>query len=318
MRFSVPYNHQPDYADKVIQPFGHVIHDVYLPIHVSVAATGRPWRGPHSRSAYDDQLDQLAHACEPFGISYSFIANLPPETPAQGISLVDEVLRLHERFPSAHFGLVSYELAVQLHKTNPDIELYPSTVVHITNPTAAWYWKTHVGAKSVVLCRSINKRPEIIRAIKRTGLKVRMVINDRCVPSCPAELEHVTYVRRYDYLGLSWPGKPDPMQGECRPEVCRLKKQNRWFIAQKDVLPGHLHHLEGLVDYVKLAGRQHDSTKIAAELERNALMEELDNPHPVFPYSEPPEAYEKLTTCDRVCDLCGWCHENLVIPDRSR
>jgi hypothetical protein len=26
---------------------------------------------------------------------------------------------------------------------------------------------------------------------------------------------------------------------------------------------------------------------------------------------EPPEAWEKITTCDRVCELCGWCERSI-------
>jgi hypothetical protein len=49
-------------------------------------------------------------------------------------------------------------------------------------------------------------------------------------------------------------------------------------------------------------------------IDRYAKMEELTGSGPF--YREPPEAWDRITKCDRVCEACRWCFDNLeALPE---
>ena len=316
IRISAPYNHKSDFVPAVLEPYARIIGEVYLPVHEIYCHTGRPWLGPHDPDEYDQQVDDLARACRRLKIPFSFIANqnIPP---IRAPVLAREIVRLHHKYPGSSFTLCTFELAMQLHKKDPSIELQPSTLAHIGDPVTAWYWKSQVGSKQVTLHRAANKRLNEIRAIRKLGLSIRIVANDKCLPDCPAEWSHGTHIRLYDELKYAWP-VPGAFTGYtgCRDYILPIKNQHFWLVALKDILPGHLPHLAGLVDLVKLSGRCTPTENIVESIERYAAMEDLTNDGPF--YREPPEAWERMTTCDRACEVCGWCQEHLErLPESS-
>jgi hypothetical protein len=156
--------------------------------------------------------------------------------------------------------------------------------------------------------RSVNKRPEVLEAFRRMGFGLRLVANDWCLPDCPSEYAHTNQLVALDEFNLSRPGAPELDTNPCRPCMLSLRKEYYWMAAQKEVQPGNLRHLEGLVDLVKLQGRNWITEDIARAVEAYGEMETLSN----FYYTEPEEAWERITTCDRVCEECGWCEENIV------
>jgi hypothetical protein len=309
MRISAPFNHAPDFVSEVLEPYAELIGEVYLPVHAIHCHTGRPWFGPEDPAEYDRQVQQLDAACRPLGIALNFVAN-QEVAPIRAAGLGHEILRLHAAHPGSCFTLSCFELAVWLHARQPDLALQPSTLAHVGDPTSAWYWQSQVGSTGITLHRAANKRLDQLRAIQKMGLKVRIVANDKCVPDCPAERIHGAQIRLYDEMRYAWP-EPGSFSGYigCRHCILPLKNKQFWLVAIKDVLPGHLPHLQGLVDLVKLSGRSTPTASIAASIRRYAAMQELTNDGPF--YREPAEAWERITTCDRVCEACRWCQEHL-------
>jgi collagenase-like PrtC family protease len=310
LRISAPYNHDPDYVAQVLDPWKACIGEVYLPVHEVFCHTGRPWTGPHDPDAYDEQVAKLARACRRLRIPLNFVAN-QVGSPHRTTLLGREILRLHRAHPGSRFTLSDFELAVGLHRREPKLELQPSTVAHVGDPVTAWYWKSEVGSRGITLHRAANKRLDAIRAIRKLGLTVRVVVNDKCLPDCPTERNHGTQIRLYDEVRHAWP-EPGAFSGYvgCRRCSLALKHRQFWLVAIKDILPGHLRHLVGLVDLIKLSGRGTPTPSIVASIERYAAMKDLTNDGPF--YREPPEAWKRITTCDRACAACGWCEANLV------
>lgn len=309
LRISTPYNHEADFIQAVLEPFAELIGEVYLPVHEIFCHTGRPWLGPDDPDEYDEQIAELASAAQRLKIPLNFVANqfVPPYRVAQ---LSREILRLHECFPASGFTLSAFELAVQIHEKDPTVDIQPSTLAHIDDPTVAWYWKSQVGSKGITLHRAANKRLDRIAAIRKLGLSIRMVVNDKCLPGCPSERAHGTQIRLYDETRAAWP-EPGAFSGYigCRRHILPLKNQNVWLVAIKDVLPGHLPHLQGLIDLVKISGRTTPTRSIIESIERYAAMRDLTNDGPF--YEEPPEAWDRITSCDRVCEQCRWCFDNI-------
>jgi len=89
--------------------------------------------------------------------------------------------------------------------------------------------------------------------------------------------------------------------------IDRFKRSHYWILAQKEILPFHLPRLDGMVDQVKITGRC-ASTHIIYET-MNQYGQMLSNANAF--YREPPEAWDRIAQCDRVCELCGWCEQHI-------
>ena len=310
IRLSVPYNHAPDYTERILDPYAELISEIYLPVHISAAHTSRPWHGPIDQNQYDSQVDGILRLVEGRGITLNFIANALYQPSAESQRLAQEIVRVHARFPTATFTLTSWELAVSLFRQDETLDIQPSTIAHVAGPTSAWYWKNFAGARSITVERSINRRPSVLRAIKKLGLELRMVANDDCLPNCPAEVDHGDAIRKYDDLSLAIPYEDFNVAVGCRALPSEVKNDFPWIPAQKEILPGHLRHLEGLVDRIKLVGRCEETRWVAEVIARYAAMDGLT--HNIGSLVEPPEAWEKIADCDRACEPCGWCEKNLL------
>jgi collagenase-like PrtC family protease len=133
-------------------------------------------------------------------------------------------------------------------------------------------------------------------------------VNDWCLPNCPNEYAHTNQLTALDEFNLSRDDTESVDLNPCRPCMLDVRRDYYWLAAQKEVLPGSLRHLEGIVDLVKLQGRNWITEDIAQAVESYAEMKSLSNPY----FAEPPEAWDQITSCDRVCERCGWCEENIV------
>lgn len=310
IRLSVPYNHDEGYVEGIIEPYAELLAEIYLPVHVTAAYSARPWLGPRQPKVYDDRVRALYDAATPRGVRLSFVANSLIPAPGGDGRLADEVLRLDEAFPGSGFTLANLELAAGIFKERPTVSIQPSTLARVNDATTAWYWKTLVGSKAVTVERAVNKRLDVLRAIRKLGLSIRMVANDDCLPGCPSDLLHQSDISLFEGLARSRPVHEHAgLAVSCRPFIAAVKARYPWLIAQKDILPVHIPRLEGLVDHLKVTCRCAPVDQIAATIERYATME--DNRHNFGGFTEPPEAWDKITSCDRVCDACGWCQRNL-------
>lgn len=311
MRIALPYNHSPDFVDGILWPYREVLCELYLPLHITVCHTTRPWHGPLDPLVYDRDVAELAEVVGHLGIRLNFVANAIVQPPQDNARLGAEVVRLARLYPDAVFTLSSLEIAARVHAAHPRIDLQPSTVSFVNNPVSAWYWKELAGASGVTVGRNINKRPELLRAIHKLGLTLRMVVNDDCVPSCPADFEHAVQMRVFDELRLTVPEAQGDMRPyvRCRSLVRQIKARYPWLIAQKDVLPSDVRRLDGLVSQVKLAGRCAADDYIRQALQAYASME--DAAEAGLHHRESPGTWERITTCDRVCPSCGWCQTHV-------
>lgn len=101
---------------------------------------------------------------------------------------------------------------------------------------------------------------------------------------------------------------------ECRPAAELLKQDpaTAFLPVQITILPGHLPHLSGIVDVVKLEGRLLDSSTIRSEalrfLEARSLRQQSNRS-----WEEPPEAWDRIAGCERDCFHCDWCARHIRI-----
>ena len=306
-RLSLPYNHDEHYIDEIVSPVRNVAGEVYLPVHWTACDSGRPWMGIQGKRAYYDSVAEMIETLKAWEIVPCFVAN-HLEDDSTWSRLVDEVLYLAERYPTACYVISSITPAIEIHRVHPALDISPSTLSDVDSPAAARYWIELVGAKTITISRKINRQPEMIRRIRRMGAEIRMVLSDDCLPACPFTSHHFASLRTADRAKRLADSIDVSALWCCRPPADRKKSEDRWLLAQSNVLPGHLHHLEGLVDLVKIAGRDRPTQMLKELIHETVEMRSLRH---AFGYQEPPEAWEQLAQCDRVCEDCGWCEAHI-------
>ena len=297
MALSVPWNHDPELLER-LEPFAHRVENLYLPFHPSISETSRVWSGPESAAAYRDEVDRVAAWAAARDVNIVLVANLT-EAQVEGDGLVEEVRRVARNAPRLRLTFVDAVAAARLlERLKPHADIGVSVMAQVMNVLQAMYWKEVAGASFVTVAREINRRPVPLEDIRSLGLGIGVVTCDECIPFCPFYSHHLS---------------PEPPRrftvGGCSPESVGFLASRPWLIAQKELLPGHLRHLDGLVDEVKIPGRDQPSDKIIRLVE--LYLEATSLVHPLGYYEEPPEAWEVIARCDRRCHACRYCADTI-------
>jgi len=311
MKFSLPYNFQSDFIDRVLNPFADATEEVYLSMYWAVASTARIKGRINSRREYLNMVDQLFKATSGRDIRLNFVANLQTG-PRMARMITDEAVLLSDRYPGLCFTIHDLETAITIKREIPDADITPSTLSMVDSVVAAMYWRLAVNPKVLMIAREINRKPAILRQFKAMGFRVKMIPQDNCIPYCPVLAEHLNAISMRDELAATSTVAIPEKAAFCRPFAMGLlsSPDHAWMIAQQNLLPGHLRHIKGLVDIIKLEGRQLPTEQIRQKVEYYLKAESLQSYAPVL-YTEPPEAWEKIANCERDCFRCDWCKENI-------
>ncbi len=296
IRLGLPYNHDPNYPEWLASRLEGVC-EVYFPVHRSISESSHSWKGPNDPADYAEDLGRLAAVLNPARIDANILFNLNVD-PSRWQDAADELTRLSRVFDRLVVTLAEFDFGCWLHRQLPELRKTVSTVAMVRTPVQAAQWKAAAGIESVTLVREINKSPETIKAIRDLGLKIRMVLDDACLPNCPGIVSHMS--RMYNATGEDFCCVGD------------IRDQSPWLVAQKDVVPGTLPRYDGIVDIAKIEGRGRLLSFI--EEKRRVYLEAESWAHPSELYIEPPDAFDKITTCDRDCVSCGWCERHFEYP----
>lgn len=294
---ALPYNHDPGYPEW-LDSHAELCAEVFLPAHPCAGPTTRPWGGPADREAYHAEMRRLAVVLSRHALKANVVLNMPCWSKARH-EAIPEVGRLAAIFGGdTQVTLSDFPLARDVRRTFPSLGICVSTAARVDNIESCAYWKNGVGADTIVLSREINKRPQAIRAIRSLGVTIKMVVDDLCLPHCPAQLSHAALAMHGDDV--------IPFTADCFMK--RDRSERPWLVAQKDVVPASLPRYDGLIDIAKLDGRS--DTLASIDRRRLLYLEATSWEHPKGIYSEPPEALDKLFGCDLDCDSCRWCEQN--------
>jgi hypothetical protein len=305
MAFSVPWNHDPELLER-LEPFAYRMENIYLPFHPSVGGASRVWAGPGDAAGYRAEVDRVAAWTADRDIGLVMVANVPGLS-VDGDRMVEEVRRVSQRTARLRLTFVDAAAAARLKdRLLPHAAIGASVLANVMTAVQALYWKEVAGASFITVAREINRRPAPLEDIKSLGLKTGVVTCDECIPFCPFYSHH-----------LDPEGVKGFIVGRCSPESVGVLAERPWLIAQKEILPGHLRHLDGLVDEVKIPGRDQPTEKLVGLVE--AYLEATSLVHPAGYYEEPAALWEVLAGCDRRCHDCRVCAETIrVHKDESQ
>lgn len=310
MTLSLPYNFADGYVRDILERYRESTEEVYLPLFWATSGSGRTWKGPATQREYVKAVEGLWEAARDLGIRLNFVANIEGGPRDERLAF-DEVERLWDRFPGASFTVASLPLAVSLKAAHPEIEVGPSTLSNVDGALTAAYWKRAVNPSVMTVAREVNRRPGVLRQIKALGFRVKVVARDGCVPDCPMRHQHFDLLQRCNEVA-EFEQQPHPVR--CRPWIRQMKRDPdwAWVVALNAILPGNLRHLAGVVDIVKLEGRDKETDQVRRQVEYYLEAESLEYIDAEVVLREPPEAWERLANCDRSCTLCRWCRDHIV------
>ena len=209
-------------------------------------------------------------------------------------------------------------VARTLKKAFPEIEVRSSVNMRLMTVQAMAYLAPWFD--SYYLGRDVQRNLETVRRAAdwchAHGKKLGILANSGCLRNCPWQTYHDNLIAHADEAmkvknadfnpHLCWTLYRDPANF---PEILKAT----W------IRPEDLRRYEGLVDFVKLATRQHASPRMVTEAYvrgefRGNLLDLLEPgfapafcPHSVDNAAFPPDWFERTSACPRECTDCGYC-----------
>jgi len=309
MKLAVPFNHDPCLLDE-LEHFRRDIGEVYLPPPPDLMGTFRPWTGPDA-DEYNGRIPGIVTKARDMGIETNIVMNVPYIPFSEHGKILGFLARMVD-IGVQWFTIGDLHLAEAVREAFPDIGIVASTIADVSDVTRARYWARQAGADRLVLSRLLNKRPDSIREISRTGAQVEVIVNESCIPSCPYATQHCSA------LG-GWKTTDEDEANRFQP-ICRaIRAKYTWEHFKTEILPFSVPRLEGVVDFLKLAGRDWPTEQILNEVRRFTQLES-DRNSQLGCYREPDDVWDMVASCDFFCEDCGFCEEafHKANPDFER
>jgi len=298
-RFVIGYHDEPDFIGR-LQPYRDYIESVYLPLPPRLMGSGRPWEGGDP-ARWEAVLPERVRAAKDQGFEPEVICNamLPdwsklPELLPYLDRLVDQGLRC--------VTVAFLPLAVAIRKRHPSLEIKASTIAFIHDNARLERWIEAVDVRMVVPDRSITKDLPALERLRKSGVDLTLVMDDVCLPSCPIQFQHYLLLGQ----GSECPAAEtrtglDVIDANCGS----YKRENTWRVFQYYVVPADLPRYAGIVRGLKLGRGRMTADHVIREMRH--YMDTRLRTHFYLGYYEPPETWDRLAACDRVCRKCGWC-----------
>ncbi len=332
MKLSIPYNYDLNLVYEIAKRRPKNIDELYLPADQSVVGSGRPHKQPND---YDKQVPVIIDLMHKHGIKVNMLIN----GQCEGLAFYEErnLKRLLEyiRFFRNEFGLDSITVIDAIHLEDiknyiPDIELHSAVNLMVNTVQKARYLKA-LGADVITIDKDINKDIGMIKKIKEaTGLSLKMLVNDSCLPDCVYRIQHanaVGHVGCLNYEEYEEFGKDINLVfiRQCG----KLYKESPWlFFKSSFIRPDDIKYYEGIVDSIKIVDRMGSTGEILNIIDayskdtysgdlldlvfvgKAALRKKGIT---ILNGMMPEDFFAKITSCSKDCMECNYCRNILGI-----
>ena len=203
----------------------------------------------------------------------------------------------------------------------PEIEVRASVNMRLTTLQAFRYLAPWFD--SYYLGRDVQRDLETVRTFsawcRAHGKKMGILANSGCLRNCPWQTYHDNLIAHSD-AALAEPAAPG-----FNPHLCWTlyadRKNLPEILKATWIRPEDLHRYEGLVDFVKLATRQHAMPRLVVDAYvrgrfRGNLLDLLEpgfspafRPTAIDNAAFPPDWFERTGACTRGCTDCGYCEK---------
>lgn len=230
-----------------------------------------------------------------------------------------------------------------LAKAAPDVcarlEAVPSVNCMIDSSQRAMAWLRLVERSGfrvpsrLVLDRGLNRELEPLKQCSLVireqypGLRLLLLANEGCLPHCPYKPAHDAHlaVARMPKDGGTGLGCGDQTYGMNRDFGCLSEfRHHPWLLFTSPFIrPEDIHRYEGVVDGIKVCGRERGGRTFLEQAVKAYLEEkytgnllgimdtlgEFEDRWEVENEALPTDFHDRVTGCRKDCDSCGWCTE---------
>jgi collagenase-like PrtC family protease len=327
--FSVPYNQDPEIILQYIK-YKDFIHSLYLPVHPNIMGSGRPsflfeekmgMDNPEQflikTDHYNEEIKWIIQTLNEYGIKVFLLLNatcdLSQYTTSNKMSKLIKYIASFENL----YGVVVTNLlyGIEIRKRLPHLKIKASVNAEINSAMRALYWKEFCDVDYITIDEDTTKNLKTIKQIKEaTDAKLEILVNQPCLPFCATRFQHQNRTAHIDKLHKTRIKiDPDPFMKVCGL-IYKTKLPSIAFINNY-VTPYNLRHYKGIVDIIKLSGRDGPTKAIIKEMKQYIKGESTYSKF--LKMDEPPYIFKKITSCDRECHTCNWCentYNELVNP----
>jgi collagenase-like PrtC family protease len=262
LKFSIGYNQDNEFIDKVLIPFKEKIEEVYFPINAKIASSGR---ARPQKENYNEEIKNLIKTCNSLKISTNLILNGLCEgayfSEKEHIDkIIEEIKTLKEQGLKA-ITIVNPIYLKIIKNTFPNLKIHNSVKCFINTEKKAEYY-SKLGSDIITIDREINRNLNLIKSIKsKTGKEIKLLINEGCIPQCPFRIAHFNEMAHQKDSSF--------YTSSC---INFTKENPETMLASPFIRPEDLHYYKEFVDYFKLGTRDFSTERIIKTL--NAYISE--------------------------------------------
>ena len=325
-RLALPYNHDPGLVDLIEDLAPHV-NDLYFAASPTVVGSGRHRLELVRPRDFVSEIGVLVERIGPLGIKANVLVN--PACLDDGYHDATPILGHLAALQEVGVSTVTVtdlNLATLIRRHLPELEISASTTALVNSAVKAALWRELCDVDDICPDRDVNKRPATLMAIKRAAprARIRLLVNDHCLPDCALRMQCMNSIAHNS-----------PTWAQSYLKWCLgIKHEQPWVIYSNSMLvPANLAFYEkrGLVDIVKIQGRQASSDYIAALARHYLTDSRVYDPFDAaegHELEEPEGVFETVSRCARNCHECNleqarergfrnWCHYKFATTNES-
>jgi collagenase-like PrtC family protease len=257
-KFSIGYNNDIKML-QLLDSYKDNIESVYFSMPYKYAGSGRMLREPDD---YGNQVIKIIQKCGILNIASQLLLNATCEG-ERGFNkyfikkILNYIKSLQQKGLSSIIVTNPFYISL-IKKEIPGIRVESSVNCFVKTLEHALYLK-ELGADVITIDRDINRDIPLISKIKqKTGLKIRIMLNEGCLSRCPYRITH------YNYLAHTH--KPDKRAKNnlMSDMLCMqlLKEDPSRILLSPFIPPDELIRYEQCADYYKLSTRVFSTSKI--------------------------------------------------------
>ncbi len=321
LKFSVPYNNNPNGLNEIIKlkdEKGDMVQEIYLPPPIKYFTSGRI-----SPDIEMEDFTNLIDLCHKNGLTVNLLLN----GQCEGLGWyksnnVEKVIKFLKFLNTKH-NLKSVTIANPLYlqkirKSIPKIKITASILGYIGSVQRAMFYE-NLGADIITLDRDINRNFKILEEIKEaTVCKLRLMVNEGCLFRCPYRLFHFNLISHWSkkgdipsdrfFFNCYHINKLDPSQilksHWIRPEDLKKYKKITNFFK----ISGRTRKTEWLVNVIKAyTEKKWDGNFLDL---MDSSLNEFKKSYKCFIDNRDLDGFlDKVADCDENCLECNYCED---------
>ncbi len=328
MKLAVPYNYDFSLIEKIVPNYCNYISELYLPAPSEIAGSCRPHKQPIN---YKKSISKIVEIMHKSNIKVNVLFNAQCEgldafKEQKFKRVINFIKKYKEKYDLDSITWIDVAHIEEIKRKIPDIEIHGAIDLMVTDLQKAQYLK-EMGFNAITIDRSINTNLKLIKEIKEgIGLKLKILVNSPCIPSCPFRIQHVNIT---SHLSIAKNEISDNERYKISTvffNLCAKEFQkNPWYFFNSGfVRPEDLKYYEGIIEIAKIGDRTSSTESILRFIDAyskrhydgdlldliSIQMKTFDKMNIGFPNPKIPNSLiKRLSRCDKVCIKCDYCKD---------